>query len=48
MLFIETSRNIIDDPIEDYQIINHNSNNLIDGVLPNKLYIGNTNSNNMC
>ena len=33
--------------LEDYQIIDYRSNNIIDNVIPNKLYIGNSDSNNI-
>lgn len=45
MLYIDT--NIIDNQYEDYQFIDYRSNNTVDNVIPNKLYIGNSDSNDM-
>ena len=44
ILFIDIHKDNIYEPI---QFINYNTNNIIDDIIPNKLYIGNSNSNNI-
>ena len=47
MLFIDIQNDIIENSCENYHIIDYRSNNIIDCIIPNKLYIGSVDSNSI-